>query len=83
MFLPMTMRPMVMAFLVTVLMAGAVQAELKVDITQGKAEPLPIAVSDFFGSTSQEASIGQNMAAVIAADLLRSGVMCWSSIMRG
>lgn len=74
MFLPMTMRPMVMAFLVTVLMAGAVQAELKVDITQGKAEPLPIAVSDFFGSTSQEASIGQNMAAVIAADLLRSGL---------
>ncbi len=74
MFLPMTMRPMVMAFLVTVLMAGVVQAELKVDITQGKAEPLPIAVSDFFGSTSQEASIGQNMAAVIAADLLRSGL---------
>ena len=74
MFLPMKMRPLVTALLVALFMTGAARAELRVDITQGKAEPLPIAVTDFLGGAGQEASIGQSMASVIAADLLRSGL---------
>jgi len=50
------------------------RAELRVDITQGKAEPLPIAVTDFFGTGGEEARIGRDMAGVIAADLQRSGL---------
>ncbi|MEX2312129.1 MAG: Tol-Pal system protein TolB, partial [Rhodospirillales bacterium] len=68
------MRPLVMTLFAALFMAGAASAELKVDITQGKAEPLPIAVTDFLGGAGEAASIGQNMAAVIAADLLRSGL---------
>ena len=45
-----------------------------VDITQGNAEPLPIAVTDFFGATGEDARIGREMAAVISADLQRSGL---------
>jgi len=62
------------AFLITV---GAVQdarAELEIDITRGVAEPMPIAVADFFGDGKGERSFGGNIAGVIAADLERSGL---------
>lgn len=45
-------------------------AALKIDITQGNVEPLPIAVLDFDG----EGSVGQDLATVIVADLERSGL---------
>ena len=46
------------------------QAALKIDITQGNVEPLPIAVLDFDG----EGTVGQDLATVITADLERSGL---------
>jgi len=50
------------------------QAELKVDITQGKIEPLPIAISDFFGDDERSRGLGQDIARVVGADLERSGL---------
>lgn len=61
----------VVAILTTISTASA---ELRVDITQGKAEPLPIAVTDFFGAGGNDAQIGRDMAGVIAANLQRSGL---------
>lgn len=49
-------------------------AELRVDITQGRVEPMPLAVMDFTGEDTQAAQIGKQMAQVIAADLERSGL---------
>ena len=55
-------------------LAAPAQAELRVDITRGKIEPLPIAIPDFFGANEQASSFGRNVARVVAADLERSGL---------
>lgn len=49
-------------------------AELRIDITRGTVEPLPIAITDFVGATSSEQEYGRGIARVIAADLERSGL---------
>jgi TolB protein len=53
---------------------GSARAELRVDITQGNVEPLPIAVSAFIGTSDQEKQLGQDIANVVTADLERSGL---------
>ncbi len=45
------------------------QAVLKIDITQGHSEPLPIAVTDFTGG-----ALGANISGVITSDLHSSGL---------
>jgi TolB protein len=45
-------------------------AALQVDVTQGNAQPLPIAIPDFLG----DAQTGANVAGVVRADLERSGL---------
>ena len=52
----------------------AAQAELRVDITRGNVEPLPIAVSEFFGESESESRLGRDIAQVVADDLRRSGL---------
>ena len=63
-----------LAVLVVVTAVSPVRAELKVDITSGKIEPLPIALPDFFGTGSQAQTLGRDIAAVVSADLERSGL---------
>lgn len=46
------------------------RAQLEIDITQGVVEPMPIAITDFVSSDAR----GAEIAAVIAADLQRSGL---------
>jgi TolB protein len=58
-----------LVLLLMVAMAPAARAELRIDITKGQVEPLPIAVTDFFG-----APVGADISGVIAADLERSGL---------
>ena len=48
------------------------QAALQVDVTQGNAQPLPIAIPDFVASGDPQA--GANIAGVVRADLERSGL---------
>ena len=50
------------------------EAQLRVDITRGTVEPLPIAIPEFFGKTKYEAEIGRKIADLISADLERSGL---------
>ncbi len=52
---------------------GRAAAELRIDITQGTVEPLPIAITDLVGSGGG-AEYGRNISRVIAADLERSGL---------
>jgi TolB protein len=44
-------------------------AELRIDVTRGKVEPLPIAINDFSGE-----AVGAKISEVVAADLERSGL---------
>ena len=52
----------------------AAQAELRVDITRGNVEPLPIAIPEFFGESESESRLGRDIAQVVADDLRRSGL---------
>jgi TolB protein len=47
---------------------------LRVDITQGHLDPMPIAILDFIGSTTPAATAGRDIAGVIRADLERSAL---------
>jgi TolB protein len=51
-----------------------VSAELRLDITRGKVEPMPIAIPAFAGGGADEAQTGRDMAQVVSADLERSGL---------
>jgi TolB protein len=50
------------------------RGQVRIDITKGRVEPMPIAISPFFGGQPQDAKIGQDMTNVIAANLERSGL---------
>jgi TolB protein len=52
------------------LSTGPAHAALQVDVTQGNAQPLPIAIPDFVG----DPATGANIAGVVRADLERSGL---------
>jgi TolB protein len=56
------------------LAASPALGELRVDITRGFVEPLPIAITSFAGETPEEMKIGQDLAGVISADLESSGL---------
>ena len=59
--------------LVLGLTAMPARAQLVIDINEGVADPLPIAVTDFVGQ-GEDTVLGQDIAAVIADDLERSGL---------
>ena len=52
------------------LLTSPALAALQVDVTQGNAQPLPIAIPDFLSGDAQ----GANIAGVVRADLERSGL---------
>ncbi len=54
--------------------ASHAQAMLKIDITQGVVEPMPIAVPVMAGSDATSQRMGQDIARVVSDDLERSGL---------
>ena len=54
--------------------AATVHAEVSIDITRGTVEALPLAVTDFHGIVAPEQEVGRNIAAVVSANLERSGL---------
>lgn len=57
------------AFLIAIVCTHPAHAALRIDITRGNIEPLPIALPDLAGS-----SVGADIMRVVAADLERSGL---------
>jgi len=53
--------------------AGPARAELHLDITRGKIEPMPIAIPDFSGGANS-GPIAHDVTQVLSADLERSGL---------
>ncbi len=63
----------IISFIATVLFAASANAQLKIDITKGNVDPMPIAVTTMTGAGAGGAS-GADISGVIAADLERSGL---------
>ena len=55
-------------------MSVAAQDGLRIDITRGQVEPMPIAITDFYGATPSDTQTGRDVAQVISANLERSGL---------
>jgi TolB protein len=51
-----------------------VTAALKLDITQGNIQPIPIAIPDFVGVATRDPALGRNVSQIIASNLQRSGL---------
>lgn len=49
-------------------------AQLRIDITEGVSEPLPVAVADFFGEDLASQQLGAEVTGVIRNNLVRSGL---------
>ncbi len=49
-------------------------AQLRVDVVDGFISPMPIAITDFYSESAQDAKTGKDMAGVISNDLERSGL---------
>ena len=50
------------------------RAELRIDITRGTFEPLPIAITNFYSEDGESARLGADIASIVSADLERSGL---------
>jgi len=64
----------VLACSVGLMAPTAARAELRIDITKGQIQPLPIAITDFSGANPADAKIGADVAQVVSADVERSGL---------
>ena len=69
-------RPVLFGALAAAASAWAPNArgEVRIDITRGRVQPMPIAISPLFGEGGQEAELGRSIKGVIAANLERSGL---------
>jgi len=61
-----------LVFLILLLASGAAHAALTIEITQGMEGAIPVAVVPF-GWSGNTAAAPENLAAIISADLNRSG----------
>lgn len=64
----------VFAALLTLGFTGTAHADLRIDVTRGQVNPMPIAIPDFAGTGNVDNEIGRKMVEVITADLKRSGL---------
>ncbi|MDX9689953.1 MAG: Tol-Pal system protein TolB [Proteobacteria bacterium] len=63
-----------LTLLVAVALPTGAKAEIRIDITRGVVEPIPVAIPAFYGAGGNEAQFGRDIAKVVSADLVRSGL---------
>lgn len=63
-----------MVAIIAMLFAASASAQLRVDITRGVVEPIPIAILPFNGDSPEASRIGRDISQVVRADLERSGL---------
>ena len=61
-------------FLTAIAVSERAAAQIEIDITRGFFEPLPVAVTDFYGELQDELDLGRDIAGVVSANLERSGL---------
>jgi len=69
-----TRLPAAFAALIVLLALSPAHADLRIDITQGTVQPMPIAIVDFYGQQPSDQQSGSSIAGVVSADLERSGL---------
>lgn len=60
--------------LMALVIASPVRAELRIDITRGTADPMPVAITPFVGDGTEAQRLGASVADVVTANLERSGL---------
>ncbi len=55
-------------------LAGIAHAQVRVDITEGHLNPMPVGVTDFNGDSAAAGQVGRDISGVIRANLDRSGL---------
>ncbi|MBK8177148.1 MAG: Tol-Pal system protein TolB [Rhodospirillales bacterium] len=68
------LRLVALALVLLVLALRPAAADLRIDITRGVVEPLPIAIVPFDGTSPDTQQVGSDISSVISADLDRSGL---------
>jgi TolB protein len=68
------LRASYLAILIALGSINPAHADVKVDITRGVSEPIPVAIPSFFGASPGESQYGHDIADVVSADLVRSGL---------
>ncbi len=63
-----------LAILAALVLAMPARAELKIDITRGNVEPMPIAITEFVTPGQEGGTVGADIMRVVSADLERSGL---------
>ncbi len=69
-----TSLALILALVAVGLPSAPAGAEVRIDITRGNIEPLPIAIPEFFGLNQQEGELGRQIADVVQANLVNSGL---------
>lgn len=69
-----SLRLILITALILAASAVTARAELRIDITRGNIDPMPVAITDFYSANARTAAIGRELSEVIAADLERSGL---------
>ena len=57
-----------------VLIVPIADAQVRLDITRGRVEPMPVAITEFPGNSEETVQMGKDISAVISSDLERSGL---------
>jgi len=60
--------------IVSIMSTQALQARVRIDITQGNVDPMPVAAPNFLGATDDAANLGRDITGVFMSDLDRSGL---------
>ena len=61
-------------FFASLFLSFTAGADVRIDITRGVVSPIPLAITEFHGSTETERQIGTDIANVISSDLESSGL---------
>jgi TolB protein len=69
-----SLRVLLVTALILAVSAAAARAELRIDITRGNIDPMPVAITDFYSADAGTAAVGRELTEVISADLERSGL---------
>lgn len=64
----------VLSVILAVVLVTEASAQVQIDITRGRVEPMPIAVASFPGNTQEAQDVGRDVSSVISNDLERSGL---------
>lgn len=68
------MKKLFLTFVLLFVSVAPVHAEVKINVTQGSVEPLPIAITTFYAGAAGARDIAQNLPQVVSADLERTGL---------